>query len=159
MSKDASGAAPSWTAKGSCLCGDVKFSLLPTSIPGIFKTVAHCHCSMCRKHTGAAFSTYGEVPAEAVVFEGEKEFPPCVVRYTAPENSTIRTFCSSCGSNVMFESPYNHIDGTVELAIALIDEFAEGISCTKSDCHIFVKYKAPWFDITDSLPQFEEYRE
>ena len=145
----------SWTAKGSCLCGKVQFTLWKSDVAKVFKSVAHCHCCMCRKHTGSAFSTFGEVPIEAIEFKnGEINLK----RYKAPENNTIRTFCSNCGSNIMFESPYNRIDRTTELAVALVDEFAEGVTYAKPDCHIYTKYKAPWFDIQDLLPQYEEYR-
>jgi hypothetical protein len=28
----------------------------------------------------------------------------------------------------------------------------------KPQCHVFVSDKAPWYDITDDLPQFAEYK-
>ena len=40
------------TVRGSCLCGDVAFE---ADAP--FEFMGHCHCSMCRKHHGAAFSS------------------------------------------------------------------------------------------------------
>ena len=46
--------------QGSCLCEAVKFEfdeLLPS--------VAHCHCSLCRKFHAAAFATIASVPRSA----------------------------------------------------------------------------------------------
>jgi len=40
------------TVRGTCLCGDVAFE---ADAP--FEFMGHCHCSMCRKHHGAAFSS------------------------------------------------------------------------------------------------------
>ena len=38
---------------GRCLCGDVEFQArLPS------KWVAHCHCTMCQRSSGAAFVTW-----------------------------------------------------------------------------------------------------
>jgi len=41
--------------RGSCVCGAIKFE--------IEKVVAltHCHCSICRKESGASFATYAHV--------------------------------------------------------------------------------------------------
>ena len=37
---------------GACLCGDIAFE-----VEGPFAYMGHCHCSMCRKTHGTAFST------------------------------------------------------------------------------------------------------
>ena len=38
--------------EGGCLCGDIRYRA--TSEP---EFVTHCHCQMCRKHSGALFAT------------------------------------------------------------------------------------------------------
>ena len=38
--------------KGSCLCGGVKYE-----IDGELGAVTNCHCSLCRKMSGSAFSS------------------------------------------------------------------------------------------------------
>src|SRR5215471_7474661 len=44
--------------RGSCICGGIKFE--------IQKVVAltHCHCSVCRKESGASFATFAHVRRE-----------------------------------------------------------------------------------------------
>ena len=42
---------------GSCLCGAVTYE-----VRGPFNMMVHCHCSMCRKHHGAAFATFVGAP-------------------------------------------------------------------------------------------------
>ena len=44
---------------GSCLCGGVRYE-----ITGPFRRAGHCHCSRCRKHSGAAAGTQGRVLQE-----------------------------------------------------------------------------------------------
>jgi hypothetical protein len=42
---------------GSCLCGTVQYE-----VAGPFMMMALCHCSKCRKHHGAMFSTFASAP-------------------------------------------------------------------------------------------------
>jgi fructose-1,6-bisphosphatase/inositol monophosphatase family enzyme len=46
------GVAMSDPTRGTCLCGAVSFVVEPP-----FHWLAHCHCSMCRKHHGTLFGT------------------------------------------------------------------------------------------------------
>ena len=60
------------------------------------------------------------------------------------------TRCAKCGSllfSVVREGEWVHV-----ALGSLVDE--PGMRPTK---HIFVGSKAPWFEITDDLPQFEEH--
>ena len=47
------------TVRGGCLCGGVRYEL---SEP--FRRANFCHCSRCRKHSGAAASAQGRVPRD-----------------------------------------------------------------------------------------------
>src|ERR671937_869496 len=47
------------TIGGSCLCGGVRFEV---ELP--FRRANHCHCSLCRKHSGTFGLTQGRVPRE-----------------------------------------------------------------------------------------------
>jgi glutathione-dependent formaldehyde-activating enzyme len=47
-------------AHGGCLCGGVRYEVTAPFLRANF-----CHCSRCRKHTGAAASAQGRVPHEA----------------------------------------------------------------------------------------------
>ncbi len=79
------------TARGSCLCGTVTFSLrLPTI------ACLHCHCSMCRRNHGAGFVTW--VAAHADGFEvtaGQDR----LTTYQSSEHGS-RSFCADCGSSL-----------------------------------------------------------
>ena len=127
--------------RGSCLCKRVRFE-----IHGKFGETSHCHCSMCRKATGAAFGTYASVRADNFrVVAGEE----LILRYKSSPG-VERTFCSRCGSTLQFISQKN--PGMVEVALGVLDD-DPGIKVPR---HIFVASKAPWFEIADGLPQFPE---
>jgi len=60
------------------------------------------------------------------------------------------TRCGACGSllfSVVRDGAYVHV---------ALGSLADAPSIRPS-CHIFVGSKAPWFEITDDLPQFEEH--
>jgi hypothetical protein len=74
---------------GSCLCGQVRYDLV-----GSFEVMAHCQCSMCRKHHGAAFATFVSVPLAGFRWvAGEHE-----ISTFRSSNYGTRTFCGKCGS-------------------------------------------------------------
>jgi hypothetical protein len=95
--------------------------------------------------TGSAFKPFAGIECDKLeVLEGADT----LLVWGDDENNHTR--CGICGSllySVVRDGAYVHVAlGT------LVDE--PGIRPTK---HIFVGSKAPWFEITDELPQNEEY--
>lgn len=133
---------------GSCLCGSIQFNIVQ-----IGPTIAHCHCNMCQKFHGAAFSTFADVERKHFdIITGEN----LISHYTA-ENKTVRSFCKTCGSSLFFESEYNRKDNTIEVSIACLDHVTD-LNIIKPDAHIFTEFKVKWYELTDSLPQHKNYR-
>ena len=122
---------------GSCLCGQIKFEA-----DGFTPQTAHCHCSMCRKFHGAAFSTFGEVRLSSFRWLNGTEL---LSTYIA-KNGTVRQFCSICGSSLTFKSA-RHID-SIEVAIAALDTKLD----IQPDAHIHVASKVSWLNLNDDLP-------
>ena len=127
------------TVHGCCLCGDVAFE---ADAP--FEFMGHCHCSMCRKHHGSAFSSALGVPAKQFRWVRGKEK---IRRYTSSPGGG-RPFCGRCGSSLPGE-----VDERVFLTPGLLDDDPE----MRPQAHIFVGSKAPWHEIAGSLPRFEEF--
>lgn len=132
--------------KGSCLCGGVQYEV--TALTTRFGYALHFdHCSRCRKASGSAFAA--ELFCKTSDFRwlaGER----LVRTYEAPVRVSPpgyqRTFCVVCGCSV----PHIRAD-LVFIPAGSLDE-DPGV---RPDVHCFVGYKAPWFEITDQLPQFE----
>jgi hypothetical protein len=116
-------------------------------VDGPFAYALNCHCSQCRRVTGAAFKPFAGVARTCVrVTQGEDAL---LVMGTAENNNT---HCARCGSllfSAVRDGAFAHVAlGTVE-----------GDPGIRPRAHIFVGSKAPWFEITDLLPQFEEFPE
>lgn len=124
--------------RASCLCKRVRFE-----VHGALGRSSHCHCSMCRKAHGAAFGSYAAVKAENCRVVAGAEL---ILRYRSSPG-VDRTFCSRCGSTLQFISEKS--PGVVDVALGIFDD-DPGIRVPH---HIYVGSKAPWFEITDGLPQ------
>lgn len=112
--------------------------------------VGHCHCNMCQKFHGAAFSTFIEVSNNDVNWHDQHNY---LSSYRA-ENKTVRQFCLNCGSSLTFESKYNRQQNTIEIALACFDTIEHVVP----DAHIYTESKVSWISINDNLDQFKTYR-
>jgi hypothetical protein len=126
---------------GSCLCGEVRFE-----IDGEPLMMVNCHCSRCRRARSAAHATNLFTTFEQFRWtRGEHH----VRVYDLPGAARFgANFCTICGSDVPRHSPKI---GRVNIPAGCLDA-DPGL---RPGYHIFVGSKAPWYDITDSLPQFE----
>ncbi|WP_077338455.1 GFA family protein [Pseudocolwellia agarivorans] len=133
---------------GSCLCKGIRFK-----VNKFEPLVGHCHCTMCQKFHGAAFSTFVEVKLHQFHWLSGKEL---LSSYTS-ENKTVRSFCNVCGASLFFESEYNRNDKTIEVSLAAFDH-VDNIEGIKPDAHIFTESKASWVEINDDLAKHKTYR-
>ena len=76
---------------GSCFCSAVQFK-----VNGAHKSVVNCHCNFCRKHSGAAFSTYVAVPETALEITSGAE---SLAAFLFAEDAQ-KHFCKQCGSPI-----------------------------------------------------------
>ncbi len=131
------------SVNGSCLCGGIKYE-----VAGAFGKVVNCHCSMCRKATGAAFRTRASVPSAAFRFVAGEEL---LSRYESSPGE-MRTFCRVCGSTL--PTFFRDRPDEIGLPFGTLDD-DPGV---RPAAHVFVDSKAPWFEITDDLPQCGDVR-
>ena len=124
--------------KGTCLCGEVAYDVADQ-----FRYAMYCHCSLCRRMTGSAFKALAGIERnKLVVTKGEE----ALRRYGGDSWHNVN--CGRCGSllfAVVREGRFVHLAmGTLVDAPTI-----------RPSMHVFVGSKAPWFEITDDLPQFE----
>ena len=129
---------------GSCLCGGIRYEIV-----GPVGAALYCHCSMCRKAQGSAFRARLAVPKSSFRFTQGEEL---LTSYRSSAD-TVRRFCRVCGSPVV--NSWDPEPGNYGLAMGTLDD-DPGV---RPACHEFVRSKAPWYDITDSLPQYEQFPE
>ena len=127
------------SVKGSCECQGVVFELI-----GELRDVVFCHCSQCRK-------TSGHYWAATQVSKGNLNLIKATsLSWYDSSDKARRGFCSVCGSSMFFER--KGIDkisvsaGSLDIPTSL-DRMR----------HIYVASKGDYYDISDDLPQFEEY--
>jgi len=130
------------TLHGTCLCGGVKYTLNGPPL-----AMSNCHCSMCRKSHGGAYTTFLKVKREDFSFTDGADL---VEEYqSSPE--VKRSFCRQCGGKFTFD--WSEAPELLWLAAGGLDDDPGLIP----QAHIFVGSKAEWFDIEDTLPQHDTY--
>src|SRR5205809_779691 len=77
---------------GRCLCGGVRYE-----IDGEIGSVVCCHCSQCRRASGAAFATNASVRAEHFRLIAGRDL---LTEYESSPGK-FRAFCARCGSPIL----------------------------------------------------------
>jgi hypothetical protein len=125
---------------GGCRCGAVRYE-----VADAFLYAANCHCSACRAATGSAFKPFAGIEREKLtVTQGADALA------VFGEDDLNDTRCGACGCflySVVRDGAFVHV---------ALGSLVDAPSIRPSS-HIFVGSKAPWYEITDALPQFEEY--
>jgi hypothetical protein len=128
------------TLDGGCWCGAVRYQ-----VADAFLYAANCHCSRCRAATGTAFKAFAGIERERLeITDGADRL------LVVGDEDLNDTRCGACGSllfSVVRDAAYVHV-----AMGSLIDP-----PSIRPTAHIFVGSKAPWFEIADDVPQFEEY--
>jgi hypothetical protein len=127
---------------GSCFCGAVRYAVADE-----FAYAANCHCSNCRRTTGSAFKPFAGIERDKlVVTEGGDNL------MIFGDHNGNDTHCKVCGSLL-----YSLVRAGAFVHVAM-GTLADDPTI-RPTAHIFVGSKAPWFAITDNLPQYEEFAE
>ena len=121
---------------GRCYCGGITLSALEAP-----QTVAYCHCTDCRRITGApvaAFVAFGENEVQlSPDWPPSRSFTPGVTRW----------FCPDCGSPLA--AVFDYLPGQIYLPLGLIDQAAQ----LPPELHAHDRYRLPWLQIHDDIPR------
>jgi len=129
--------------KGSCLCGQVRWTL-----KGPFESFHLCHCSRCRKGTGSAYAANIFTRPENITWLSGEEL---IKRFDLPQAKRFsKCFCSHCGSTV----PYVSRTGQYLLIPAGSLDEDPGI---RPQDHIFWADRACWYDQGSESEKFDAY--
>ena len=123
--------------EGRCLCGTVRFEVEAV------RDMVHCHCSICRKHHGAAFATMARVREDAFRWTAGEE----TIRRYESSPGFHRCFCGTCGASLPGRSPAG---GRFVPAGLFVEDPGK-----RPNAHIFAASKAPWHGIADDLLRFD----
>ena len=121
---------------GSCYCGGIKLSSREAP-----QAVAYCHCSDCRRITGApvaAFAAFDENAVQAIPdWPAPGSFRPGVTRW----------FCPDCGSPLA--AVFDCLPRQIYIPLGLIDQAGD----LPPEIHAHDESRLPWLHIPDGLPR------
>jgi hypothetical protein len=123
--------------EGGCLCGAIRYRSTAVPLRGVI-----CHCSMCRKHSGAPILAFVHFPIEAFAWiKGEP------TRYRSSQYAE-RGFCPKCGSTLSMHEEV--LGDRVQVTLGSLDEPHRA----KIDDHVWIEDRIAWFDVKDDLPRY-----
>ena len=125
--------------EGGCLCGDVRYRASARPLRGVI-----CHCSMCRRHSGAPALAFVHFPIAAFAWLKTKP-----IWYRSSPYAE-RGFCSRCGSTVAMREEV--LADRVQVSVGSLDEPHR----VRIDDHVWTSERVSWFEIKDELPRFLE---
>lgn len=124
---------------GKCRCGAVSYEIALEQLPPIYA----CHCHICQRATGSAFSVQALVREDILTVSG-----PVITREIVTEDRvSLQRFCAECHARV-----YNTNSARPAIAVVCggtIDR-SEELVCK---AHIFTNYKQGWVAIPEDVPQ------
>ncbi|WP_437955947.1 GFA family protein [Sorangium sp. So ce119] len=126
---------------GCCYCGAVRLE-----VDDAFGYAFYCHCSRCRRRTGAACAAIGGIEIDRVRITAGREH---LLKVGESEDG-YRCLCKQCYAplyDAVREQKFAHVQ------LGVLD----GAPTRRPDHHIFAGSKAAWHPITDALPRFEEF--
>ncbi len=120
------------------MCGNVRYE---AEAPA---WVGHCHCHLCRKHTGAAFATDVIFRFDELSWTGDEP------TYYKSSEMCERGFCPTCGSTV--SARYFSEPDMVIIAAGTLDDANQ----IKPTLHAFVSRRVDWIKLDDGLVEYLE---
>lgn len=125
--------------EGGCHCGAVRYEM-----PAEALHKALCHCTDCRRHSGAPMVAWGLVPRDELKVEGETKV------YVSSEHGR-RHFCATCGTALFYTNAMIFPDAIdVQICLDDPDAIAPG-------AQIQVAERIGWMANAHELPAFERY--
>lgn len=129
--------------EGGCNCGAVRYV-----ITGAPLAVVACHCTRCRRQSGATCSVNLVVAPAAMRVVGD--LAVFEDRDTSSGSPVMREFCGTCGSPIRSILTANA--AVIAVKAGTTDDpggFAPGL-------HVWTQSKLPWVEIPAGLPQFAQ---
>ena len=123
------------TLGGGCLCGRVRWRA-----DGPVLHRVHCHCTLCRKGSGAIEVPWITVERRHFAWTGE---PPATYRSTP---AAERSFCPVCGSKITFV--HDDVPDDVDVAVGSMDDVEAGYPLTQ----IHGESRVAWLAVDPHLP-------
>ena len=129
------------TLNGGCNCGQVRYAITAPPL-----AVAACHCTSCRRQSGAAHSVNLVVGADAMQVTG------VMATWNDPDTESgkpvSRQFCPICGS------PIRSLVASAPNIIAVKAGTLDAPDAFAPTLHVWTRSALPWVTIPAGVPSF-----
>ncbi len=126
---------------GGCHCGAVRYK-----VGGAPMHVAICHCTDCRKSSGAPMVAWAMFKADQFALtQGE-------VTTHNSSGASMRSFCPKCGTGVFFVNEEN-LPGIVDVQSATLDDPDQ----LPAQVHVQTAERIGWMVSQHELPEFARF--
>ena len=125
---------------GSCHCGAIRYE-----VEGEPVYHALCHCTDCRRQTGAPVVSWALFRNDALMVTGAPQV------YASSENAR-RHFCGNCGTSLFYTNEVI-FPGLTDICSATL----ENPDALKLGIHVQTAERIGWMKDAHNLPQFERY--
>ena len=117
---------------GGCFCGAINYEIQDGDY-----LVANCHCTMCRRISGAPFVTWLIVPKSAFRYTSGEP------RLLQSSEKGCRFFCEKCGTPLAYESASRTQD--IDLTTGSLSDPDRFVPTTS----VYNENKLPWLGQTE----------
>jgi hypothetical protein len=127
---------------GKCRCGACRYDLAIEALPAIYA----CHCHICQRASGSAFSVQALVPEASLSVSG----PVAVKEIVTEDRVSTQRFCGECYARIY--NTNSRRPGIAVVRAGTLDR-SEELECR---AHIFTAYRQGWVSLPDDVPQWPE---
>lgn len=125
---------------GQCHCGAIRYDA-----DGAYEHHALCHCTDCRRWSGAPVSGWIAFREDQVTITGTP------AAYSSSEHG-VREFCAACGTGLFYRNAAV-LPGLIDIQTGTLDMPQDHAPAAQIMC----KERLPWLDRIDALPAFASY--
>ena len=127
---------------GGCLCGSLRYEIYRKHLNAM-----HCHCGMCRKVHGTAFSTHVVLRPDQLHWRRRD----AELKSYESSPDAYREFCPRCGTHLLVHGQSG--DDTLAIPAGTLD----GNPDMTILGHMYIRERVSWCTLKDDLPRHEEW--
>ncbi len=124
--------------EGGCFCNLVRYRITGTPL-----RIVNCHCTMCRRASGAPYVTWISVKSSSF------SFPKMRPVHFSSSSRAERSFCDHCGTPLTFQ--YKADRATLDVTVGSLDEPDQFVPTMD----IYTRSHVRWVPLAPGLKRYE----
>lgn len=128
--------------EGRCRCGAIHLAIDAEVLPPAYA----CHCHICQRYSGSAFSLQVICPESTLTATGPIE----IYEIVTADRTSVQRFCKICHTRLY--NTNTRRPGVAVVRAGTLDR-SEELECVG---HIFTNYRQRWLQLPEGVPQWGE---